>query len=130
VGLEIKREVLAGELASLRQAALPIAAAIGGMIVPASIYVVVSGGGSEARGWAIPTATDIAFALGVLALVAPRAPGGLKIFLAALTIVDDMGAILVIALFYTGHIAWSALGTGRRRLVDAASLSTLLASGA
>jgi len=110
VGLEIKREALAGELASLRQAALPIAAAIGGMVVPASIYVLTVPGGVESRGWAIPMATDIAFALGVLALVAPRAPTGLKIFLAALAIVDDMGAVLVIALFYTGAIAWGALG--------------------
>ena len=102
VGLEIKREALAGELTSPRQAALPIAAAIGGMVVPASIYPLANGGGAAARGWAIPMATDIAFALGVLALVAPRAPSGLKIFLAALAIVDDMGAILVIALFYTG----------------------------
>ena len=110
VGLEIKREALAGELASPRQAALPIAAAIGGMVVPASIYFLTNGGGVASRGWAIPMATDIAFALGVLALVAPRAPSGLKIFLAALAIVDDMGAVLVIALFYTGAIAWGALG--------------------
>ncbi len=110
VGLEIKREALAGELASPRQAALPIAAAIGGMVIPASIYLLTNGGGTESRGWAIPMATDIAFALGVLALVAPRAPSGLKIFLAALAIVDDMGAVLVIALFYTGAIAWGALG--------------------
>ena len=110
VGLEIKRDALVGELASPRQAALPIAAAIGGMFVPASIYFLTSGGGAESRGWAIPMATDIAFALGVLALVAPRAPSGLKIFLAALAIVDDMGAVLVIALFYTGAIAWDALG--------------------
>ena len=110
VGLEIKREALAGELASPRQAALPIAAAIGGMIVPASIYALITGGGMAARGWAIPMATDIAFALGALALVAPRAPSGLKVFLAALAIVDDMGAVLVIALFYTREIAWGALG--------------------
>jgi Na+:H+ antiporter, NhaA family len=109
VGLEIKREALAGELASPRQAALPIAAAIGGMLVPASIYFLTSGGGMAARGWAIPMATDIAFALGALALVAPGAPSGLKIFLAALAIVDDMGAVLVIALFYSGDIAWDAL---------------------
>jgi NhaA family Na+:H+ antiporter len=110
VGLEIKREVLAGELASRRHAALPTAAAIGGMVVPAVIYFLTNGGGIEARGWAIPMATDIAFALGVLALVAPKAPSGLKIFLAALAIVDDMGAVLMIALFYTGGIAWSAVG--------------------
>jgi NhaA family Na+:H+ antiporter len=110
VGLEIKREAVAGELASPRQAALPIAAAIGGMVVPASIYFLTNGGGTESRGWAIPMATDIAFALGVLALVAPRAPGGLKVFLAALAIVDDMGAVLVIALFYTSTVAWGAVG--------------------
>lgn len=110
VGLEIKREALAGELASPRQAALPIVAAIGGMVVPASIYLLTNGGGVAARGWAIPVATDIAFALGVLSLVAPRAPSGLKIFLAALAIADDMGAVLVIALFYTGALAWGALG--------------------
>ena len=104
VGLEIKREALAGELASPRQAALPIAAAIGGMIVPALMYVLVSGSGPSARGWAIPMATDIAFALGVLAMAAPRAPAGLKVFLAALAIVDDIGAVLIIALFYSGAI--------------------------
>ena len=111
VGLEIKREALAGELASLRRAALPIVAAIGGMVVPASIYLLTNGGGVAARGWAIPMATDIAFALGALALVAPNAPSGLRIFLAALAIVDDLGAVLVIALVYTGHIEWAALGT-------------------
>jgi Na+:H+ antiporter, NhaA family len=110
VGLEIKREALAGELASPRQAALPIAAAIGGMVVPALIYLAMNTGGQEARGWAIPMATDIAFALGMLALVAPRAPHGLKIFLAALAIADDMGAVVVIALFYTRDVAWGAVG--------------------
>ncbi len=109
VGLEIKREALAGELASPRRAALPIAAAIGGMLMPALVYLATTGP-TETRGWAIPTATDIAFALGVLALVAPRAPVGLKVFLAALAIVDDMGAVLVIALFYTATINWAAMG--------------------
>ena len=110
VGLEIKREALGGELASPRQAALPVAGAIGGMMIPASIYLLTDGGGIEARGWAIPMATDIAFALGMLALVAPRAPSGLRTFLGALAIVDDVGAVLVIALFYTGDIALGALG--------------------
>ncbi len=111
VGLEIKRELLVGELASPRQAALPIAAALGGMVVPALIYVAAQPAAAPAaRGWGIPMATDIAFALGVLALLAPRAPSGLKVFLAALAIVDDLGAVLVIALFYTGDdLAWSAL---------------------
>jgi NhaA family Na+:H+ antiporter len=125
VGLEIKREALAGELASARQAALPIAAAIGGMLVPASIYFLTIGGGIESRGWAIPMATDIAFAIGVLALVAPRAPGGLKIFLAALAIVDDMGAVLVIALFYTRAIAWGALSIAALILLALAALNFL-----
>jgi NhaA family Na+:H+ antiporter len=109
VGLEVKREALAGELSSLRQAALPIAGAIGGMVVPVLIYLAASGGGIANRGWAVAMATDIAFALGVLTLAAPRAPNGLKIFLAALAVVDDIGAVLVIALFYTGQIAWGAV---------------------
>ncbi len=110
VGLEIKRELLVGELASVRKAALPIAGAIGGMIVPAAIYWMFNGTGIGARGWGIPMATDIAFALGALTLIAPRAPIGAKVFLTALAIVDDMGAVIVIALFYSEAIAWSALG--------------------
>jgi NhaA family Na+:H+ antiporter len=125
VGLEIKREALAGELASPRQAALPIAGAIGGMVVPAFIYVMTNGGGMASRGWAIPMATDIAFALGVLALVAPRAPAGLKAFLAASAIVDDMGAILVIALFYTRAIAWGALAMAGLMLLLLIALNVL-----
>ncbi len=108
VGLEIKRELLVGELSSVRQAALPFAAAVGGVAVPALVYIALAG--PEAlKGWAIPTATDIAFALGVLALVAPGAPAGLKVFLAALAIVDDMCAVVVIALFYTAQVEWMAL---------------------
>ena len=110
VGLEIKRELLAGELSSSKQAALPIAGAIGGMIVPAAFYWIFNMTGPGARGWGIPMATDIAFALGALALIAPRAPIGAKVFLTALAIVDDMGAVLVIALFYSSGIAWGALG--------------------
>ena len=110
VGLEIKREFLGGELASLKNAALPIACAIGGMIVPAAFYWALNSGGPGARGWGIPMATDIAFALGALALIAPRAPLGARVFLAALAIVDDMGAVLVIAIFYSHAIAWAALG--------------------
>ena len=125
VGLEIKREALAGELASPRHAALPIAGAIGGMVVPAFIYVLTNGGGMASRGWAIPMATDIAFALGVLALVAPRAPSGLKIFLAASAIVDDMGAVLVIALFYTRAIAWGALAMAGLMLLLLIALNML-----
>jgi len=124
VGLEIKREVLAGELSTLRQAVLPIAGAIGGMVVPAVIYLLISGP-ETTHGWAIPMATDIAFALGVLALVAPGAPAGLKIFLAALAIVDDMGAVLVIALFYTSTIAWASLGLAGAVLCLLVSLNAL-----
>jgi NhaA family Na+:H+ antiporter len=109
VGLEIKRELIAGELASLQHAALPIAGALGGMIVPAAIFWLLNTEGQAARGWGIPMATDIAFALGTLALIAPRIPIGAKVFLAALAIVDDMGAVLVIALFYTSDVGWAAL---------------------
>jgi NhaA family Na+:H+ antiporter len=112
IGLEIKREVLAGELASPRQAALPIAAAIGGMVVPALTYVAFNGGTEGLRGWGIPMATDIAFALGVLAIVGRNVPFALKVFLTTLAVVDDLGAVVVIALFYTSTISWSNLALG------------------
>ncbi|MEJ2152161.1 MAG: Na+/H+ antiporter NhaA [Gemmatimonadota bacterium] len=110
VGLEIKREILAGELAEPRKAALPIAAAIGGMLVPAAIYVVLNSGGEGVRGWGIPMATDIAFALAALTVLGSRVPTSLKVFLTALAIVDDLGAILVIAIFYAHGVIWNWLG--------------------
>ena len=110
VGLELKREMLVGELAELRQSALPIAAAIGGMVVPALVFYFINPTGEAARGWGIPMATDIAFAIGALALMAGRVPKGLITFLVALAIVDDLGAVLVIALFYTEAINLAALG--------------------
>ena len=112
VGLEIKRELLVGELASVRAATLPIAGAVGGVVVPALIYFAINPTGVEASGWGIPMATDIAFALGILALMGPGFPLGLKVFLAALAIVDDLMAVLVIALFYTADVNVAALGFG------------------
>lgn len=109
VGLEIKRELIEGELSNLAKASLPVMAAIGGMIVPALIYFFFNKGESTASGWGIPMATDIAFALAIIAMLGKSVPASLKIFLAALAIVDDLGAILVIAIFYTAQIHWTQL---------------------
>jgi len=112
VGLELKREILVGELANPRQAALPIIAAIGGMAVPALVFIAISPEGDALRGWGIPMATDIAFALGVIALLSSRVPKALITFLVALAIVDDLGAVVVIALFYTEQLVWEFLLAG------------------
>lgn len=112
VGLELKRELTNGELSSPRKAMLPILAAIGGMIVPAVFYTLFNAGTDAAHGWGIPMATDIAFALGVLYILGDQVPSSLKVFLAALAIADDLGAVIVIALFYTSEISMFHLGLG------------------
>lgn len=109
VGLEIKREIVEGELSSFKNASLPIFAAIGGMLVPALIYFFFNNGTPYAKGWAIPMATDIAFALAIISMLGKSVPVAVKIFLAALAIIDDLGAILVIALFYTEELHWNYL---------------------
>lgn len=109
VGLEIKRELLVGELASLKGALLPIAAALGGMLVPAAIYTAFNYGTPAARGWGIPMATDIAFSLAVLAILRTKVPLGIRVFLSAFAIADDLGAVVVIAVFYTQTIVWQYL---------------------
>ena len=109
VGLEIKREFLVGEFSKLRQALFPALAALGGMVVPALLFIAFNLGGPGQSGWAIPMATDIAFALGVLSLLGKRAPFALKVFLTAVAIVDDVGAVLVIAVFYSHDVAWASL---------------------
>lgn len=112
IGLELKREFMAGELSSMRKASLPMVAALGGMLVPALIYVAFNHNLPSSHGWGIPMATDIAFALGLLSLAGKHIPGSVKVFLSALAVADDLGAVLVIALFYTSQIALLPLGVG------------------
>ncbi|WP_375463584.1 Na+/H+ antiporter NhaA [uncultured Methylobacterium sp.] len=123
VGLEIKREVRDGRLRTWPDRALPGIAALGGMVVPALVYLALNAGTGTARGWAIPAATDIAFALGVLALLGRRVPVSLKIFLSAVAIVDDLGAVIVIALFYTGGLDLPMLGCAALTLALLAGLN-------
>lgn len=110
VGLEIKREIVEGELSNFKSASLPVVAALGGMLVPALIFFLFNSETDYAKGWAIPMATDIAFSLAIISMLGKRVPLSLKIFLAALAIVDDLGAIVVIAIFYTDQIHWIYLG--------------------
>jgi NhaA family Na+:H+ antiporter len=126
VGLEIKREMLDGELSDPRAAALPILGALGGMAVPAAAYVLINWGGGEAmRGWAIPTATDIAFALGVIALLGSAVPASLKVLLTAIAIIDDLGAIAIIAAFYTADLSILSLALAGVALTALAALNLL-----
>ena len=125
VGLEIKRELVAGELRTWRQASTPAIAAVGGMVVPALVYLAVNAGGPGSNGWGIPMATDIAFALGVAALLGRRVPTGLKLFLLTLAIVDDIGAIVVIAIFYSSDVRPMALAAAVAVLVGMSALRAL-----
>lgn len=112
IGLELKREIIGGELSQPKNAILPLFSAVGGMVIPALIYILINPSGEASNGWGIPMATDIAFALGILYLLGDKVPLSLKIFLTALAITDDLGAVLVIAIFYTSEIDWSSLITG------------------
>lgn len=124
VGLEIKREFADGELSDLKAAGLPIIGALGGMLVPALIYALFNlGGGVDLRGWAIPTATDIAFALGVMSLLGPRVPASLKVLLTAIAIIDDLGAIVIIAAFYTYDLSLVSLGLAAVALLGLLALN-------
>lgn len=117
LGLEIKREIIAGELSSIRKAMLPIIAAVGGMVVPASVYLLFNQGSEGAAGWGVPMATDIAFSLGILSMISRHVPISLKVFLVALAVVDDLGAVMVIALFYSSDISMMSIAIGLVLLV-------------
>lgn len=123
VGLEIKREVVAGELSTGAKAALPVLAAAAGMAGPAAVYALFNWGSPDLRGWAIPTATDIAFALGIITLLGRRVPASLKIFLTALAVIDDLGAVLIIAIFYTDQLSCPALVASALCMIALAALN-------
>jgi len=125
VGLEIKRELVAGELRDPRKAALPVIAAVGGMLVPAGIFLTLRYGEPGDRGWGIPMATDIAFVVGAMALLGGRVPFGLKIMILSLAIADDIGAVIVIAIFYSSGLSWAALGLVALGLVVITALNRL-----
>lgn len=112
IGLEIKREIYTGELSSIKKASLPVLAAVGGMIVPATLFTILNSGQPGSHGWGIPMAADIAFTLGILKLLGNRVPSGLKIFLMAFAIIDDLGAVLVIAFFYSSGLVWAYILIG------------------
>ena len=112
IGLEIKREILTGELSHIKKVSLPLFAAVGGMIVPAVLFTVLNAGNSGSEGWGIPMAADIAFSLGILTLLGKRVPTGLKVFLMAFAIIDDLGAVLIIAFFYSSNLVWSNIFIG------------------
>lgn len=138
VGVEIKRELVHGDLRNPRVVALPVAAALGGMAVPAALYTVLNAGGPGGAGWAIPTATDIAFAVGIVSMLGSRVPPAAKLFLLTLAVADDIGAIVIIAVFYTGSLSWGWLGCAvvglvaiwAMRRADVFSLAPYLAVGA
>jgi NhaA family Na+:H+ antiporter len=130
VGLEIKRELVHGELRDPKAAALPVICAIGGMAVPAALYLFLTAGTPAAAGWGVPMATDIAFSLGVLSLLGPRVPSSLKVFLLTLAIADDIGAILVIALFYSGGIGWAWLAAAAAAVAALIGLNRILVRSA
>lgn len=125
IGLEIKREILSGELSHLKKASLPFFAAIGGMIIPATLFTLLNSGNAGGEGWGIPMAADIAFSLGILTLLGKRVPSGLKVFLMAFAIIDDLGAVLVIAFFYSSNLIWSNIFIGLAIVVILALLARL-----
>jgi NhaA family Na+:H+ antiporter len=125
VGMEIKREFFTGELSSIRQSHFPMVAAVGGMLMPALLFALIARGSPFMQGWAIPTATDIAFTLGVISLLGRNVPAGLKVFVTALAIIDDLGAILVIAVFLSTHPKFGTLYLPQFEMLTPSAVSVL-----